>query len=314
MCKKLINNFNSMVKIVVTQDLGLNPENIEKLKQLGDLTIYNEISRTPEEWLSRCRGADIICTGKYGIKTKKAYELQNVFYALPFVGVGFFDKKKLREKNITVSYCPGCNTDAVAEWIIGMIINLFRNLPQMTNNATLSESEILKETLGLTNKKITIIGKGNIGSRVGIICDALDMRVRYYRRENNLIRSIEDADIVVNTLGKNTTTDNILDENFFNSLKRGSFFISVTNPSIFDTNAMIKSLDKNRLSKAAIDAGEVQFGNVKDSYYKKLLKHPKIFATLHIAYNTDITTALCNKMMIENIEAWLNKKPINILV
>ena len=51
-----------MVKIIVTQDLGLTPKNIEKLKQLGDLTIYDQLSKTPEEWLERCQKADIICT------------------------------------------------------------------------------------------------------------------------------------------------------------------------------------------------------------------------------------------------------------
>jgi len=34
-----------MVKIVVTQDLGLTPSDIERLKQLGDLTIYDKLSK-----------------------------------------------------------------------------------------------------------------------------------------------------------------------------------------------------------------------------------------------------------------------------
>ncbi len=45
----------------------------------------------------------------------------------------------------------------------------------------------------------------------------------------------------------------------------------------------------------------------------KKLNHPKVLVTPHIAYNTDITDEVSNKMMIENIEAWLNKNPINIL-
>jgi len=302
-----------MAKIVVTQDLGLTPKDIEKLKQLGDLTIYNELSKTPEEWLERCKDADIICTGKFGLKTEKTYELKNVFFALPFVGVEFFDKERLKANNITVSYCPGCNKDAVSEWIIGMIINLLRDLPKMINNTTLSKGVIPKETLGLTNKKVTIIGKGNIGSRVGKICEALDMQVNYFTRNNNLIKSVETADVIVNTLSKNPSSENLLNETFFNSLKKESFFISVTSPSIFDTDAMLKSLDNNILFKVAIDAGGIQVGDVNDEYYKKLLNHPKVLVTPHIAYNTDITDEVSNKMMIENIEAWLNKNPINIL-
>lgn len=302
-----------MTKIVVTQDLGLKPDNIKKLEQLGDLTTYDELSKTPEEWLERCKNADIICTGKFGLKTEKIYELKNVFFALPFVGIGFFDKKKLKKNNITVSYCPGCNKDAVSEWIIGMIINLLRDLPNMINDTTLPKGIIPKHTLGLTNKKITILGKGNIGSRVGKICKALDMQVNYFTRNDDLIKSVEKADIIVNTLSKNPTSENLLDETFFNSLKKGSFFLSVTSSSIFDTNAMLKALDKNILAKAAIDTGGIQVGDVNDQYYKRLLNHPKVLVTPHIAYNTDITDEVGNRMMIKNIEAWLKGNPINLL-
>jgi D-lactate dehydrogenase len=302
-----------MVKIVVTQDLGLTSKEIEELKKLGDLTIYNELSKTAEEWLKRCQGADIICTGKFGLKTEKTYELKNVFFALPFVGVGFFDKERLKRNKITVSYCPGCNKEAVSEWIIGMIINLLRDLPEMINNTTLPKGVIPKRTLGLTNKKITIIGKGNIGSHVGKLCETLGLQVNYFYRGDNLIKSVEKADIIVNTLSKNPNSENLLNEIFFKSLKKGAFFVSVTSKTIFDTDAMLKALDQGILSKIAIDAGGIQVGDVTDEYYKKLLKHPKVLVTPHIAYNTDLTDEISNKMMIENIKAWLNKNPINIL-
>jgi len=38
-----------MTKIVVTQDLGLTSKDIDKLKQLGKVTMYDELSKTPEE-------------------------------------------------------------------------------------------------------------------------------------------------------------------------------------------------------------------------------------------------------------------------
>ena len=43
------------------------------------------------------------------------------------------------------------------------------------------------------------------------------------------------------------------------------------------------------------------------------MRHLKIIATPHIAYNSDYTDTLGNKMMIDNIEAWLGGKPINLV-
>ncbi|MEA2064761.1 MAG: hypothetical protein U9O66_00495 [Patescibacteria group bacterium] len=42
-----------MVRIIVTQNLGLKFKDIEKLKQIGDLKIYNELSKTLDECLKR---------------------------------------------------------------------------------------------------------------------------------------------------------------------------------------------------------------------------------------------------------------------
>ena len=170
-----------------------------------------------------------------------------------------------------------------------------------------------KETQGLTGRKATILGKGNIGSRVGRILKAFDAEVSYFKRGDDLLESINSADLVVDTLSSNPTTHGLLDKKFFMSLKKGSYFITVTGQKIYDIDAMIESLDKGILAGAANDSGGIQVGNISDPFYRRLTKHPKILATPHIAYNTDITDRTGNGMMIDNIEAWLKGKPINLV-
>jgi phosphoglycerate dehydrogenase-like enzyme len=167
-----------MPKIIITQNLDLYPDQIERIKKLGNTTIYTNLAKSPEEWLERCQGANIICTGKFGLKTK-IYELSNVFISLPFVAIGWIDLVKLKERNINVANSPGCNKDAVSEWIIAMMINIMRDLIHYTNVTNLSSQEIPR-TPGLTNKKVVILGKGNIGSRVGKICETCNMKVEYF--------------------------------------------------------------------------------------------------------------------------------------
>lgn len=306
------NKIKKIYKIVITQDLGLSKEQIKRLKKIGKVKIYNNLAKNDKEWLNRCKDADIVCSGKFGMKTK-IYELKDVFFSLPFVGVGFLDTKRLKEKNITVSYCPGCNKDAVSEWIIGMMINLLRNFPLLINNKILPKGKIPKANFGLTGKSVTILGKGNIGSRVGKICAAFDMDVIYFRRGDDLIKCARDADVLINVLSLNATSIGILNNKFFNSLKKGVFFVSVTSSEIFDTDAMIKALDDGKLAGVACDAGGIQVGNVYDTYYKKLSCHPKILITPHIAYNTDVTNHMGNNIMIDNIEAWIKDQPINLV-
>ncbi|MCK5211091.1 hydroxyacid dehydrogenase [Candidatus Parcubacteria bacterium] len=302
-----------MSKIVITQDLGLNKEEIIRLEKLGELKMYDDLPKTPDEWLSRCQGADIVCSGKFGLKTEKLYELKDVFFSLPFVGVSFIDRDKIKERNITVSYCPGCNKEAVSEWIVAMTLNLFREFPRLINNLGMSSDRIPKETLGLMSKKVTILGKGNIGSTVGDILSSLKMDVSYFKRGDDLIESVKEADLVINTISTNPSTLGFLNKSFFISLKKGSFFITVTGTKIYDIEGMFEALDQGILAGVANDSGGIQVGDTSDPFFKRLVEHPKVLATPHISYNTDVTDRVASKMMIDNIEAWINGNPINLI-
>lgn len=298
------------MKIVVTQDLGLNEQERERLNKLGEVKYFDDLPETPEEWLARCNGADIICSGKFGLKLKYQ-ELENTFLSLHFVATDFLNRDILKERNIIVSNCPGCNKEAVSEWVMAMILNLLRDLPNWINK---KESDIIpKETKGLVGKNITILGKGNVGTRVGKICEVLEMNVEYFKKNDNLIESIKDADVIVDTLGSNETTKGLLNKEFFNSFKKGSYFVTVTSPKIYDVDAMLEALDNSILAGVACDCASIQVGDVSNPLYIKLANHPKVLATPHIAYNTDATDRKANRMMIDNVEAYLNGKPINLI-
>jgi len=300
-------------KIIVTKDLKFFEDQIKRLESLGDVTFNNDDPKSTEEWLERCKDADIICTGIFGLKSDKIYELNSVFISLPFVGVEFLDKKKLKENNIIVSNSPGCNKEAVAEWIIGMILMYFRRLSELNKATDLPKKEVLKTATSLYNKTITILGAGNIGKQLARICESFGMKVIFFKRDDDLIESVINSDVIANCLSMNESTTGLLNEKFFSSLKKGSFFVSASRHQIYDVEALKDALDNNILNGAADDAANAEVGDVNDPEYKKLLNHPKILVTPHIAWNTDAERRKANDIMIDNIEAWLNKKPINLI-
>jgi len=302
-----------MPKIVVTQNLGLNEEEKARLNKLGEVKYYDNLPKSVDEWFDRCKDADIICSGHLGFASDKLYELKDKFFSVPLVGVGFLKLNKMKERNIVVSNSPACNMEAVSEWIIAMILNLFRNLLGYINNVNLPVGITPKPNLGLAGKNITILGKGNIGSRVGKICESLEMNVKYFKRGDDLLESIKNADVVIDVLSLNPSTRNLLDKKFFNSFKKGSFFVTITSPEIEDTEAMLKALDGGIIAGVAMDGGAIQVGKADDPFYIRLATHPKVLATPHIAYNTDVTDRKGNQMMIDNIEAYLKGSSINLV-
>jgi phosphoglycerate dehydrogenase-like enzyme len=300
-----------MTKIVMTCPMGLSLEQKARLEKLGTVKYY-DTHPTADEWVERCQGYEVICSFMSGMRERYS-ELHDVFISVPFVGVSSFaDPKIVKENNLTISNSPGSNSDSVAEWIVYMILTTLRKINKYTNTTETLSLPLPYPSIGLMGKNITILGKGNVGQRVGKICRAMGMHVAYFTRGDDLKQVIKDADVIVDTLSANSSTIGLLGKDFFNSVKRGSIFISVTVDSIVDMDAMLAALDSGQLSYVAHDVMNANLADTSNLLYRKLSEHKNVLATPHIASLTDVTTRIGNDMMIDNIEAWVKGKPINV--
>ena len=300
------------MKIIVTEEFKLEPNQAEKLKSLGDVVFLQGKAISKEESLKHLADADIICAEARSI-ADVIYELKDKLISFPFVGVGWLDLKKLSDNNVKIANAPGCNKAAVSEWILGMMIVLSRKLLKYIRIEEIAEEDVMESMPGLAGKKVSILGKGNIGSRVGKICEAFDIQVVYFEKGDNLLSLVQDADFVVNCLANNSETKNILNKEFFKSLKNGSFFISITDTEIYNVDAMIDATNSGHIAGAAIDPAGIGIFDAKGEVYLKLKQHPKIIVTPHIAFHTDMTTKVANDIMIDNAEAWVKNNPINLV-
>jgi phosphoglycerate dehydrogenase-like enzyme len=185
-------------------------------------------------------------------------------------------------------------------------------LPEFINIKKLPENSFPEQTMGLAGKKVLILGAGNIGNEVNKICQAFGMNIVIFRRGDDLIEMVKDMNVVINSLSQNSETEGLLGKKFFDSLKKGAYFISITGTEIFDMDVLLSALDSH-LAGAAIDPADISVGDTNNLIYQKIITHPKILATPHIAFNTDVSARIANDMMINNIEAWLNRKPINLV-
>ena len=133
----------------------------------------------------------------------------------PFVNVAWIDKARLTGLGITLLYAPGCNRDAVSEWVLHSALSLFRKLHACTN----VRSSIPKVRRGrsIADKNAVILGKGAVGTRCGMVLSAMKMNVRYLERDNNIsLRDlVRDADLVVNCISSSSSNANILKADFF---------------------------------------------------------------------------------------------------
>lgn len=242
------------MKIVVTNNQSFTDEQRERLNALGDVTFYDYLPQTAEEYLERIKGADIVCSGTAGLQD--AYpQVKNVYITVGFVSVAFVDLDVLRKNNVILSNAPGVNRHAVSEWVMYMVLGLMRSFPKFVN----SEEKFRKDgnlpplTMGLASNKMTILGQGNIARQVAKLAKSFDMGVNHFKRGDDLNDSVKDADIVVNALSSNFSTAKLLGKSFFEAMKKGSYFVDVTRAEIVDEDAMLEVLDSGHLAGIASD-------------------------------------------------------------
>mgnify|MGYP002639999981 CR=1 FL=1 len=296
------------MKKIIALGTNISDENKKRLESIGELVIQ-ESPESVDDFLKKSEGADVIFSnGAFLLDSLP--KLKNVFVTYPYVELGVFDTDELAKNGVQVANSQGGNRDSIVEWTIFMILSLFRKFSPMVR-ATENFPVELQESL--VDKKVLIVGHGSIGSQVGKLCEAFGMDVDFFNRGDDLSAKSKEADLIVNSLNCNTSSEKLLDETFFMNLKKGSFYLTFSRPFTYDIDGLIKSIDSEIVAQAAIDCDPEKFGDTTNDFYQKCLSCEKILVTPHIAFSTKQAVANGGEIAIQNIEAFINGKPQNIL-
>lgn len=151
------------------------------------------------------------------------------FIATATIGYDHIDTKYCAENGIEWTNCPGCNADSVNNYIHAALTTIF--------------GESLK------GKTISIIGVGNVGSRVAKMALNLGMKVllndppREAKEGSENFVSLkeiqEKADIITIHTPLNKETFHIIDENFLESCKNTPLIINAARGEVCDTEALL---------------------------------------------------------------------------
>ena len=295
------------MKIVVIGEWNLSEDQKNRLTKAGEIK-YVDDPGSSEAWLKAVQGADAIASdGAY--LYDNLYNLKDVFITYPYIEMGDFNTDKLAANGVQIANAQGGNRPSIVEWTMFMVIAVFRQLPTALNAM---EYEFVR-TQSLVEKKVLIVGKGSIGSEVGARCESFGMKVDYFTRSDSLAEKTKGKDLIINCLNVNTSSKNLLDQEFFMSLPKGSYYISFVRPWTYDVDGMIKSLDADILAGAAIDCDPEGLGDTHNAFYRKVSGHSKILATPHIAGATTQASANGTEVAVQNIESFATGKPQNIL-
>ena len=279
-----------------------------RLSTIGQVDRAGDISSN-EEWLEKVKDYDVICTwGDYVLDNLE--KLENVLVTYPYTELGVFDSEELAKKGVYVANAQGGNRKSIVEWTTFMVLSLFRQFPTFLRTTT---QHPFTSTESLEGKKVVIVGHGTIGSEVGERCAAFGMDVSYVERGDDLREKTANGDVVVNALNCNSSTENLLNAEFFASLKHGAYYVTFARPYTYDMGGVLAAIDSGVLAGAAIDCDPEPLFDISNDFYKKCLTNEKVLVTPHVAGVTKQASVNGLEIMVQNVEAYCNGQPQNIL-
>ncbi|MBI1968575.1 hypothetical protein HYS49_01560 [Candidatus Woesearchaeota archaeon] len=190
------------------------------------------------------------------------------------VGLDNIAMEALQRRKIELIHCPGSNANSVAEHTLYFLFSLLRW------QAPFPE---------LKGKTIGIIGLGYIGKMVArklLGCGARVIAFDVIPIDEVLLQELQvemkefstllrEADIVTVHVPLNTHTKELINEQAFQQMKDGAFFINTSRAEVVDEKALLQQAKNGKFSGIALD--------MCSAAAQKDLRHKNLLITDHVA-------------------------------
>jgi D-3-phosphoglycerate dehydrogenase len=214
------------------------------------------------------------------------------------IGTNQVDLDAARALGIPVFNAPFSNTRSVAELVIAEVVMLMRGIPM--RSASAHRGGWLKTATGsyeVRGKTLGIVGYGHIGSQVGLLAEAMGMRVIYYDVVGKLALGnakavpaldslLEQADAVTLHIPETGETRNLIGADQLARMKQGAHLVNAARGTVVDIDALAEALRTRHLGGAAIDVFPVEPKTATDEFVSPLRGMDNVILTPHIGGST----------------------------
>ena len=230
-------------------------------------------------------------------------------------GIDSIDYKYAQKNGIKVYNTKNAFTNGVATMAVAMILSFYRKIIQNHNDI---KNNIWSKYSGetLLNKKIGIIGLGNIGKKIiqmlqgfETTCYGNDLKKinkkfinRYNLRIKNKRFIFQNCNIIIIATDLNRTSYKLLNKKTFKQLKMKPLIVNIGRGGSIDSMALLEALKKKRIIGACLDV----FENEPLQKNSRLRKFENCIFTSHNAFNTKDEVEFVHRNTINNIFKGLN--------
>ncbi|MCC6162812.1 MAG: phosphoglycerate dehydrogenase [Acidobacteria bacterium] len=214
------------------------------------------------------------------------------------IGTNQVDLQTAEHLGIPVFNAPFSNTRSVAELVIAEVVMLLRGVPR--RNARAHRGEWDKSPSGsfeVRGKTLGIVGYGHIGTQVGLLAEALGMRVQFYDIVTRLalgnaqaVRSLDAllsaSDVVTLHVPETSETQGMIGATQIAAMRPGAHLINASRGTVVQIDALADALRADHLAGAALDVFPQEPESNGDEFRSDLRGLDNVILTPHIGGST----------------------------
>ncbi len=316
------------MKIVAVEPLGIKEELLAhyrtQMEGLGAQFItYPDRNEEEAILAQRIGDADVVIISNIPLRKSTLKHCPNVkMISVAFTGVDHIDLPYCNERDITVSNCAGYSTIGVSELTICLMIDVLRKVTELHPRTLVGGTR--EGFLGreLSGKTVGIIGTGAIGCQTAHLLHAFGCKILAYSRSckealtsigveyTTLDNLLKLSDVVTLHLPLNKETTNIIGKDELVKMKQSAILVNCARGNIVNLAALKTAIEQQQIAGAAFDVFDIEPPLPAGH---PLIGLPNVVLTPHIAYATQEAFAIRAELVMENIEAWVNRKPIRVV-
>jgi len=292
-------------------------------------TTYVEHDTTaPDQVIERLRDATVAIINKVVLRDATLAQLPKLkLIVMAATGYDCIEVEACRKRGIALANIRNYAVHTVPEHVFAMVLALRRNLLAYRHDVergVWQKSEqfcFMTHPIGdLHGSTIGIIGEGAIGQGTAAIARGFGMKVLFADHEppkapgvefTPLQQVLETSDVISLHLPMTAGTRNMIGLEQMRRMKRNALLINTARGGLVDERALIQALEQGLIAGAGFDVLTVEPPR-EGNPLLDVRRHDFIL-TPHVAWASDGAMQFLADQMIDNIDAWAEGKPQNLV-
>lgn len=300
------------MKLLVTGAIQWTKEQLDYLVELGHEVIYVQDERISlkEQNIDVKEVEGVICNGLFLYNNIEDF-INLKYIQLTSAGLDRVPLEYIKQNNIKLFNARGVYSIPMAEYAILGVLEIYKKSNVFFQNQKNHIWEKQRDLWELVNKKVAIVGTGNVGYQVAkrfkafdtniIGFDLFPREIKYFDKVHSLdalSNELNNIDILILTAPHSKYTHHIVNEELLKNAKNTLLIVNIARGGLIDQECLIHALDQNRIMGAVLDVFEDEPLSSTNALWDK----DNVIITPHNSFVGEYNFKRMHQVIIKNLK------------